>query len=244
MAFQGDLFDLPLTDILWFLGTRNKSGWLTLTSQSTNMVFTFRRGQLIGARSNDTSQRLGRRLVAEGVLGEWQLERALAYQKSNNPPPPLGTIMVELGFLSAQQLEEALSQQFGELVFRLLIHPNGQFRFDPGVPDLRGEPMNVSVEAQVFDAVRRADEWIAQRMHDTPFRLNPSISAETAALIEPNDRVYLRSLIRGPRSMQQLAEIAGQPHEVVIDALTRLHTSGIIYLDADAAPSNAVTAVA
>ena len=244
MAFQGDLFDLPLTDILWFLGNRNKSGWLTLTSQATNMVFTFRRGQLIGARSNDTSQRLGRRLVAEGILGEWQLERALAYQKSNNPAPPLGTIMVDLGFLTAKQLEQALAEQFGELVFRLLIHPSGQFRFDPGIPDLRGEPMNVSVEAQVFDAVRRADEWIAERMHDTPFRLNPAISAETAALIEAGDRDYLRYLIRGPRSMPQLAELTGRPHEIVMDALTRLHTSGIIYLDPDAAPISRESAVA
>jgi len=235
VAFQGDLFDFPLPDLLWFLGSRNKSGWLTLVSDSTHMVFTFRQGKLVGARSTDSTQRLGTRLVDGGLIDEWQLQKALEAQKASSVPPALGSILIELDFLTPLQLERAIARQFGELVFRLLIYPTGQYRFDPGIPDLRGETVNVSIEHEVFEAVRRADEWSAERMFDTPFRLNPAISSETAALIDPEERIYLVSLIRGPKTLDQLVEISGRDHDRVLKSLHRLQASGVIYLDARAA---------
>ncbi|MEZ4571723.1 MAG: DUF4388 domain-containing protein [Thermomicrobiales bacterium] len=177
MAFQGDLFDFPLPDLLWFLGSRNKSGWLTLVSDSTHMVFTFRQGKLVGARSTDSSQRLGTRLVDAGLIDEWQVKKALEVQKTQPNSPALGSVLIELGFITSIQLERAIARQFGELVFRLLIYPTGQYRFDPGIPDMRGETVNVSIESEVFEAVRRADEWSSERMLDTPFKLNPAISS-------------------------------------------------------------------
>src|SRR5690606_35632398 len=233
VAFQGDLFDLPLPDILWLLGSRNKSGWLTLVSNSTHMVFTFRHGKLVGARSTDSTQRLGARLLDSGLITERQLEAALEYQKALSPPPALGSILVELGCITKAQLERAIARQFGELVFRLLIHPAGQFRFDPGIPDLRGEELNVSIEAEVFEAIRRADEWSSKRMVDTPFRLNPAITSEMAALIDPEERIYLVALIRGPKTLDQLVEISGRDRERVLASLQRLQAGGVIYLDAD-----------
>lgn len=244
MAFQGDLFDFPLPDLLWFLGSRNKSGWLTLVSDSTHMVFTFRQGKLVGARSTDSTQRLGTRLVDGGLIDEWQLKRALEEQKSSQTPPALGKILIDLGFITGVQLERAIARQFGELVFRLLIYPTGQFRFDPGIPDLRGETVNVSIETEVFEAVRRADEWSAERMLDTPFRLNPAISSETAALIDPEERIYLVSLIRGPRTLDELVEISGRDHERVLQSLNRLQASGVIYLDTKAATGGEPSMVA
>lgn len=244
MAFQGDLFDFPLPDILWFLGSRNKSGWLTLVSNSTHMVITFRQGKLVGARSTDSTQRLGARLVDSELIDAWQLEKALEHQKSASAPPALGSILVELGFITSAQLERAIARQFGELVFRLLIHPTGQFRFDPGIPDTRGESVNVSVEGEVFEAVRRADEWSSVRMLDTPFRLNPAISSETASLIDPEERIYLVALIRGPKTLDQLVELAGRDRDRVLMSLNRLQAGGVIYLDADAVPESASSMVA
>lgn len=235
MAVQGDLFDFPLPDLLWFLGSRNKSGWLTLVSDSTHMVFTFRQGSLVGARSTDTTQRLGTRLLDAELINEWQLQRALDEQKSKVDSPALGSILIDLEFITSTQLEQAIARQFGELIFRLLIHPTGQFRFDPGIPDMRGESVNVSIEGEVFEAVRRADEWSSERMLDTPFKLNPAISSETAALIDPEERIYLVSLIRGPKTLEQLVDISGRDRDRVLQSLHRLQASGVIYLDANAA---------
>lgn len=233
MAFQGDLFDFPLPDLLWFLGNRNKSGWLTLVSESSQMVFTFRQGKLVAARSNDATQRLGSRLVEQGLIEEWQIEEALEYQAKIDDAPAIGAILVELGFITHLQLQRAVAKQFGELVFRLLVRPTGQYRFDAGIPDLRGEVVNISIEGEVFEAVRRADEWAADRMLDTPFRLNPAISSEMAALIEPEDRLFLVALIRGPKSLDQLVKISGRKRERVLESLNRLQASGVIYLDAE-----------
>lgn len=233
MAIQGDLFDFPLTDMLWFLGSRNKSGWLTLVNQSSHMVFTFRRGKLTGARSTDANQRLGHRLVAEGSIQTWQLDKALELQKQHDSAPALGTILVELDFISHEKLQRAITRQFGDLIFQLLIQPVGQFRFDPGIPDMRGEEINVSVESEIFEAIRRADEWTAERMHDTPFRLNPSISAETVALVERQDRDILRMLVRGPQTLDELAQRAEYERDEIVECLNRLQAVGMIYLDAE-----------
>lgn len=235
MAFQGDLFDFPLPDLLWFLGSRNKSGWLTLVSDSTHMVFTFRQGSLVGARSTDATQRLGTRLLDAELINERQLQRALEEQKSKADSPALGSILIDLEFITSTQLEQAIARQFGELIFRLLIHPTGQFRFDPGIPDMRGESVNVSIESEVFEAVRRADEWSSERMLDTPFKLNPAISSETATLMDPEERVYLVSLIRGPKTLEQLVDISGRDRDRVLQSLHRLQASGVIYLDTNAA---------
>lgn len=244
MAIQGDLFDFPLADILWFLGSRNKSGWLTLVNQSSHMVFTFRRGNLVGARSTDASQRLGRRLVADEYVEQWQLDKALENQRSSADAPALGTILVDLGFITHEQLQEAITKQFGDLIFRLMIQPTGHFRFDPGIPDLRGEQIDMSVESEIFEAIRRADEWTAERIHDTPFRLNPAISAETVALVEAEDREILRMLVRGPRRLDELALQSNQKKERVAEALSRLQASGVVYLDAELSDSAAQPMVA
>jgi DNA-binding HxlR family transcriptional regulator len=232
MAFYGELHDFPLTDLLWFLGSRSKSGWLSLSNETSYIVFTFRRGQLVAARSNDATQRLGQVLVNNGAISEEQLEEALTIQRSSEDPRALGTLLVQHGFLTRERLQSALVAQFGELIFRLLINPTGQFRFDPGIPDLRGEPVNVSVEKEVFDAIRRADEWCVRHMQDAPFRINPSISTATADLIERGDRVFLRELIDGPRTFDQLVKASGHSSEAVLESLTRLQTSGIILIDA------------
>ena len=244
MAFQGDLFDFPLPDLLWFLGSRSKSGWLTLVSNSTHMVFTFHRGKLVGARSSDGTQRLGSRLVDGGLIDDRQLQVALQVQNSKPGSPALGSILVELGTITTTQLERAIARQFGELVFRLLIFPAGNFRFDPGIPDLRGETVNISIESEVFEAVRRADEWTAKRVLDTPFRMNPAITSEAAALIGQEDRIYLVSLIRGPKTLDQLVAISGHEKSKVLESLHRLQATGIIYLDPTAEASRHESLVA
>lgn len=241
MAFQGDLFDFPLTDIFWFLENHKKSGWLMLTSRSTEIIFTFSRGQLVAARSGDLGQRIGARLVADGVLSEDQLREALDQQESSIPRPPLGRIFVQRGFVTREQLQRAISAQFGELVFRLLIKPTGQFRFDPGIPDMRGEPVNVSIQQEVFGAVRRADEWSANRLYEAPMKLNPSITPETLELLENDDAIVAQGLMsHGPQTLDQLVETSGRPRDEIAEHLTRLQASGVVYPDVQIAETDEI----
>lgn len=231
MAIQGDLFDFSLTDLLWFLDNRQKSGWLTLEHASARMVFTFRSGKLVAARSDDASQRLGQQLVALDLLDEAELEAALDVQRETNPTPALGTLVVNLGLVTPEQLQSALTAQFGQLVFRLIVQPTGTFRFDPGVPDKHGEPVNVSVEREIFDAVRRADEWCAAHIRSSMLRLNPAISAETSRLSSVSERVIMRVLMRGPRSYHDLISATGKQPEAVLEIVTRLQANGVIFIE-------------
>jgi len=231
MAIQGDLYDFSLTDLIWFLDNRQKSGWLTLEHASAHMVFTFHSGKLVAARSDDASQRLGQQLMALNLLEAAELEAALDIQRDTRPTPALGSLLVQLGMVTPEQLQSALTAQFGELVFRLIVQPTGTFRFDPGVPNLHGEPVNVSIEREIFEAVRRADEWCATHIRRSMLRLNPAISSDTTRLAASHDREVIRVLMRGPRSYRELISTTGRTPESVLETITRLQANGAIFID-------------
>jgi hypothetical protein len=231
MAIQGDLYDFPLADLLSFLGNRQKSGWLTLKQGSTRMVFIFRCGKLVAARSNDASQRLGQRLVSIGQISDVELAHALELQRACQPAPALGTVLVQHGYLAQHELQSALTAQFGELVFRLIVQPSGDFRFDAGVPDLHGEPFDVSIEREVFEAMRRADEWCAEQLCSAFLRLNPAVSTDTSRLFGADDRDIIRALARGPLTYPRLIEATSKTPETVLDSITRLQATGALFID-------------
>lgn len=233
MAIHGDLYDFPLADLLSFLGNRQKSGWLSLAQGSSRIVFTFRRGKLIAARSNDASQRLGQHLVALDLLSSADLDHALGLQRACEPAPALGSVLVQHGFLEPDTLQCALTAQFGELVFRLIVQPTGEFHFDAGVPDLHGEPLDVSIEREVFEAMRRADEWCAEQLCSAALRLNPDISKDTSRLIGAVDRDLIRALAGGPLTYAQLVAATANPPDVVLDSITRLQAGGALFIDSD-----------
>src|SRR5882762_4295279 len=57
------------------------------------------------------NRRLGDLLVADGLLGPEQLQKALAEQKGS--PEKLGSILIRLGFINEEQLIGFLSRQYG-----------------------------------------------------------------------------------------------------------------------------------
>lgn len=154
-------------------------------------------------------------------------------QRSGEPAPALGTVLVQQGLLSAAALQAALAAQFGELVFRLIVQPAGEFRFDAGVPDLHGEPLDVSLERKVFEAMRRADEWCAKHLRSAILRLNPAVSADTSQLTGADDRAIVRALAGGPLTYALLLEATSNSPEVVLDSITRLQAGGALFIDSD-----------
>src|SRR4051794_22944863 len=158
MAFAGDLIDFPLPDLLFYLSSKRYSGWLTLRHDTSELTLTLQAGQPVEARSNSADQRLGARLVADGLLTRAQLEVALAHQALRTPTPSLGALVVELGLLADDAVRQAVSAQLHALLGQLLESPTGTFRFVRGLPEVHGLELAFNLEHEVLAAIGRVDE--------------------------------------------------------------------------------------
>jgi len=147
MAFQGKLTEFRLPDLLQMVSSTGKSGKLRLTRRDAEGVIVFREGKIIYAATSSVRQTLGGALMAEGLIPEEELTRALEKQHSSRREKRLGNILVERGAITHDDLDRVIREQFWRVIAELIRWPSGFFKFDlMKLPD-RGE---VAVDAQEF----------------------------------------------------------------------------------------------
>src|SRR5438874_683138 len=102
------------------------------------------------------NRRLGDLLVADGLLTQEQLQKALGEQKGSTEK--LGSILIKLGFINEEQLIGFLSRQYGVPSITL-----SQLEIDPGV--LRLVPAPIAKKYEIIP-VRRMGNSLAVAMAD------------------------------------------------------------------------------
>src|SRR5947207_8785849 len=102
------------------------------------------------------NRRLGDLLVADGLLTQAQLQKALGEQKGSTEK--LGSILIKLGFINEEQLIGFLSRQYGVPSITL-----SQLEIDPGV--LRLVPAPIAKKYEIIP-VRRMGNSLAVAMAD------------------------------------------------------------------------------
>src|SRR5215510_9582026 len=95
------------------------------------------------------NRRLGDILVAEGLINEEQLARALEEQKKG-PHERLGSVLVRLDLIHEEQLTGFLSRQYG--IASITLH---DLDIDPEV--LRLVPVHIAKKYEVLPVTRRGD---------------------------------------------------------------------------------------
>jgi hypothetical protein len=81
MAMNGDLLTISLEDILEWIAKREKTGILYLYRRSTQKQLAFRSGRLYSSWSNDPRENLGQILIRFGFISEQALFTALLKQE-------------------------------------------------------------------------------------------------------------------------------------------------------------------
>jgi hypothetical protein len=81
MTLVGLLSDYPLPELLFDLGARGRSGWLTLCSDTHEVDIALLHGRIVTAASTDTRYRLGQRFLASGQIAQEQLDAILSMQR-------------------------------------------------------------------------------------------------------------------------------------------------------------------
>lgn len=158
MSLEGHLEDLSLADIFQIIHLSKKSGVLTVESDTGKGRIVFHEGQILYASMYDR-EKLGERLVREGLIKETDLEKALRIQKERKSHEPLGSILAENRFVDRDILEGILREQLKEIIYELLSWEEGKFKFEPEkltYPATLGG--NISPEYLLLEGSRLKDE--------------------------------------------------------------------------------------
>src|SRR5512146_2992898 len=128
MAIRGSLKEASLPDVLQLLAMGQKTGCLSVSHRNNFGYIYFDRGRISYASIVNRRDRLGDMLVKNGVVGEAQLEAAIAAQDPQRSKK-LGELLVEQGALSHDELRQYIRIQIEEAVYFLFTWTQGTFNF-------------------------------------------------------------------------------------------------------------------
>jgi|GEM_PF-622018 len=228
MALAGHIADFPLAELLFFLSNKQRTGQLVLKRPLTTMIFTLRRGRLIAGQMVPADQRIGDRLVADGVLNAGLLAVALEVQRQDPQRRPVGSLLVELGYVQPEDVKRALRRQIADCLFRFLVAPDGVFTFREKAIDAGATDVDVNVEAEVLEAIRRADEWLVGRMDSSPIYLNQRINTDALKEIIYDRWAVVDAMLHGARTVEEIVAAIGRGREQVIETVILFQTHGAV----------------
>jgi hypothetical protein len=162
MAIQGTLKTMSLTDLLQFLAAGRKTGTLKFDLAKITKQVYFKKGLIVGSKSNDPREYLGQTLLHYGKLDESQLQQAREAQRTSGAK--LGEVLVQLGFLTESDVLDILKTRTLDAIYDLFVWDEGQFEFydDESLPEdlilIEVEPTTV-----IMEGIYRIDELARYR---------------------------------------------------------------------------------
>ncbi len=125
----GRLEGMSLPDLLWALCKGERTGVLHVETAGTRRTIYFFEGQIVFATSSDPDDRLGERLLREGLISLEQLAEAA---KSLTTGKRLGSLLMEAGRLTGEQLVACVLSQVEAIILELFDCEEGEYRFEEG----------------------------------------------------------------------------------------------------------------
>ncbi len=238
MVLGGHIREYPLAELLFFLSTKQRTGELILHRSDMRMTFTMRRGRLIAAQMVPADHRLGDLLLADDLISPDILSEALEYQRRHASDRPLGTLLVERGYIEPAVVLCALRGQIMDCLVTFLIAPDGTFLFQEKKIDPSRISVDVVVEREVLEAIRRADEFVARQIDTGPLRLKSKVDTDALQPFVVESWDLIDAMIGGAQSVDEIAAEISWERERVVQTLLQLQASGAIALDFPVVNSN------
>lgn len=161
MAFEGNLADFKVPDILQLIANQGKSGVLSIFSTEDMVTVGFEEGMVTAAfyGSGGKQAPLEDYLVKSGRLSEKDLERVLTLRRESGLP--IEDILVREKYLSEEELIELIGFKIQEVMDWLLTLTEGTFKFEADVTIYKESTVRVQLDVQtiLLEGMRRADEW-------------------------------------------------------------------------------------
>ncbi|HXU45732.1 MAG TPA: DUF4388 domain-containing protein [Thermoanaerobaculia bacterium] len=128
--YRGDLTEVALPEILFTIDRFQVPGVMEATRGETVKRVFVREGNVVHATSSDLVDSLGHYLERNGLLGQDDVERAMAERE--RAQKRLGVLLIEMGLLSPAQVYDAIRKQTEGVVWSLFDWPDGRVTFKIG----------------------------------------------------------------------------------------------------------------
>jgi hypothetical protein len=125
----GRLEGISIPDLLWALCQQERTGILRVSRTGVEKSIFFEQGQIVFAASSDPDDRLGERLLRQGLITLDQLIEAVMQLRTGKR---LGALLVEAGSLEPDQLVAGVLSQVEAIVLDLFSWEEGDYRFEEG----------------------------------------------------------------------------------------------------------------
>lgn len=230
MNLQGDFEGLTLASILQLLCNDQKTGVLTVTSDTEESRVFFDQGTIVYASASLKEARLGSLMRADGVISADQLQKCLAQAKEEKMH--LGKILVDKGYISLETLKKYNTKQVEAILYNLLFWKKGRFEYKDAKLNLKGmiitqlNPMKLILEAS-----RRIDELsVLQKYIPSDrivFKMSGKMQSKEEIKLNANEWRIL-SLIDGTRTVRQIIDESGYDEFAVYKIFFSVISSGLI----------------
>lgn len=232
MAVNGDLYSMPLHELLQWLGVNGRTGTLEVERDKVCKKIVFENGRIVSCSSNDPSELLGHYLVARGQVTEDLLRIALDQQAVTGKQ--LGMTLVEMGVLTSEELTRNLHAKVEETIFSLFEWEHGVFRYDDKAITGKNQfPTDIRVEDVLLRGLQRMDEIARIREVIVSDRMVPKRTDKL-----PPPEVFRNKIARriyealdGERTIADILLHAHGSSYVVSKFLFELHRTGLVVLE-------------
>ena len=205
LSLSADVRSFPLADILHFLHSSSRSGFLHFEAGDHEKSVFLHRGEVVFAASNQSFDRLGNCLLRMGEITAEQFDEArAAYQ----PPGHFGKILVERGFLTPRELWNGVKVQIEEIVRSLFSYDVGNVLFWEG--EVRPDNvvrLSLPTRRLIAEGLRRRDELIRFLAVLEDSRMRLEATSDVKGEFSGSERV-LYELFGEGRSFDEVCRLA------------------------------------
>jgi len=232
MAFQGNLQDIALPDILQLLAAQGLSGVLKLCRGDEEVRIGIADGMAVDANSNlrPLARSLARKLVRSGALSRAELERAGQLQRAGDRG--LSEVITSEGMVPAADVRKALTLEFLELVYGVLRWEDGSYDFERRDIEYDAEKIQpASFQSILMDGMRMIDEWslVEGALGNRTTVLSRIAAADDAPPAELSEvEATVHGQVDGRSSIQQIVDKTVALEFDVCRALYDLQKRGLI----------------
>jgi hypothetical protein len=153
VSASGRFSGAQTADLLAFCRSQELDGALVVADADVRRVLYFRRGDVVGADSDQLFERLGRILHREHVLEKEDADAVVEIEETKGAPAAAASLPTEA-------LRFALEKRIWEVAASLYFMRHAHFVIVEGTPELGGLPFfQLPAERLAMEGMRRYDEW-------------------------------------------------------------------------------------
>ena len=204
VVLAGDAAGFPLSDLVAFLGQCRWTGMLRVHAPNGERAVLIKDGEVRGATSDASAERIGEVLVRLGYVTRAQLDETL----HETPPSKVGRALVEKGLLQSHDLFKCLTEQVSEVFHAIMLCKEGAFVLvDQELDDRTVHTLNLSMQSLLMDSIRKIDEMALFRKRIPHGRMVVTQKRASDGKLESDEDLVLAS-IDGERTVLELGQAA------------------------------------